>query len=137
MKAAQKIPSGATTIDEVRRQLEQWRCSKKHGAPIPDDLWNSAVNLSRVHGVTAVHKILSLSYTKLKKLAEKKNTSIQKGSLGGFWELPRSESSFWPKAMGAEIELVGADGAKLVLRLTGLGEQGVTEMAAALWKRRT
>jgi hypothetical protein len=61
------ISSSEPTIQEVREKLELWRKNKKNvREPIPENLWQEAVELCKKHPAGIIAKKLSLSYTRLK-----------------------------------------------------------------------
>ena len=56
-----------TAVDEVRQRFEAWRKNRKLGSPIPDTLWDKAVQLARAHGVNPIARALHLDYYDLKR----------------------------------------------------------------------
>ena len=55
------------TLEEVNAQLENWRKTKKSiREPIPQKLWQEAIELTRQYSISSVSKALRLSYTDLK-----------------------------------------------------------------------
>ena len=63
----QNIPALQPTLEEVSAQLENWRKNKKSiREPIPQKLWQQAVELSKKHSVSIISNALRLSYTDLK-----------------------------------------------------------------------
>ena len=66
----QNTPSIQPTLEEIKDKLEHWRKTKKSiREPIPQKLWQQAVELSKKHSVSSVAKALRLSYTDLKNRA--------------------------------------------------------------------
>lgn len=52
----------------VQEQFENWRSSRNgKREPIPQQLWQAAVELCNLHGITQVSRSLRLSYVELKK----------------------------------------------------------------------
>ena len=63
----QNIPALQPTLEEVSAQLDNWRKNKKSiREPIPQKLWQQAVELSKKHSVSIISNTLRLSYTDLK-----------------------------------------------------------------------
>jgi hypothetical protein len=61
-------------LHKVWRQFELWRKNHKGRIPIPEELWGSAAQAARKHGVFRTAKILRLEYGKLKRMAEDAST---------------------------------------------------------------
>ena len=54
-------------IEQLQRQLDEFRSTQPHRTKLPEALWQAAVELARQHGVYAVARPLRLDYTGLKK----------------------------------------------------------------------
>ena len=61
------IPAG---MRRVCRRFERWRSAHTGRMPIPEDLWASATEVAKEHGVFRTAKILRLEYGKLKRLTQ-------------------------------------------------------------------
>jgi hypothetical protein len=61
------VPAG---VRKVYRRFERWRSAHRGRLPIPDDLWASAAEVAKEHGVFRTAKILRLEYGKLKPLVQ-------------------------------------------------------------------
>lgn len=59
------------TIEDVRKQFEQWRQTRKKRGVIPDHLWGAAVALSKYHSPSKISQALRLDYSDLKKRIER------------------------------------------------------------------
>ena len=57
----------AEPIAQLQRQLEDYRRIQPRRAKLPESLWESAAELAREHGVSAVAQALRLDYMGLKK----------------------------------------------------------------------
>ena len=55
------------TLPEVHARFTAWRKNRKRGRRIPEELWSAAVELTKVHTLSAISLQLKLSYTELKK----------------------------------------------------------------------
>jgi hypothetical protein len=62
-----KISENHPAIENVRQQFQNWRSTRNRREPIPDQLWEAATELCRVHSISHVSQCLKLSYTDLKK----------------------------------------------------------------------
>lgn len=65
--ATPTIPAG---MRRVCRRFERWRSARTGRLPIPEDLWASAAEVAKAHGVFRTAKVLRLEYGKLKRLAQ-------------------------------------------------------------------
>jgi len=63
-KSATPIPGA---IEQLQRQLDEFRSTRPHRTKLPETLWQAAVELARQHGVYSVAHPLRLDYTGLKK----------------------------------------------------------------------
>jgi hypothetical protein len=63
-KSATPIPGA---IEQLQRQLDEFRRTQPHRTKLPETLWQAAVELARQHGVYSVAHPLRLDYTGLKK----------------------------------------------------------------------
>jgi hypothetical protein len=62
-----KISENHPAIENVRLQFQNWRSTRNRREPIPNHLWQAAIELCRVHSISHVSQCLKLSYTDLKK----------------------------------------------------------------------
>jgi len=61
------ISTNKPTPEEVRQRFEQWRGIRKRATPIPEDLWEGAVNLCADLSINQVSRQLGLEYNRLKR----------------------------------------------------------------------
>lgn len=59
------------TLDEVRKQFEDWRAANKPRCRLPSQLWESAANLAKHYSIQKISKELRLNRASLKKHVEK------------------------------------------------------------------
>jgi hypothetical protein len=59
------------SIAEVQAQFDNWRKTRRKRGKIPDQLWEAAVELAGLHGISKVASVLRLNYDRLKKRFEK------------------------------------------------------------------
>ena len=83
-KSTTPIPGA---IEQLQRQLEEFRSKQPHRAKLPETLWQAAVELARQHGVYAVARPLRLDYTGLKKRLDGVSGSLKKAAKPAFFEL--------------------------------------------------
>jgi hypothetical protein len=125
-------PTGSSDIEEVRRHLQEWRRSRKHGARIPEGLWISAVTLAKKYRPARVAHELGLDYDGLKrrvKTAKQHGTSEQETQPGFIELFPFAPSSHCQCTM----EIEDRRGAKMKLELKGASAGDVAAVSRALW----
>ena len=61
------IPAIPEAILQLQRQLDQFRSTQPRRTKLPESLWQTAVELARLHGVYSVAHPLRLDYMGLKK----------------------------------------------------------------------
>lgn len=54
-------------IQETQLQFENWRRERKRGERIPENLWTTAVELAKQHGVWPAARALHLDHSRLKR----------------------------------------------------------------------
>jgi hypothetical protein len=63
-KSALPIPGA---IEQLQRELDEFRSTQPHRKKLPETLWQAAVELARQHGVYSVAHPLRLDYVGLKR----------------------------------------------------------------------
>jgi len=115
------------TLEEVTKAIKQWRQTREKSGPMPASLWEDATVAGRRLGVYPVSKALGLNYQALQNRVIPRESSKARQrrrgrppkSLGPtFIELPRATPPSSAPADGT-VEVVGADGARLTIRLRG------------------
>lgn len=74
-------------IEQLQRQLDEFRSTQPHRKKLPEALWRSAVELARQHGVHSVAHALRLDYMGLKKRLDGVPDSQKKATKPAFVEL--------------------------------------------------
>jgi hypothetical protein len=74
-------------VEQLQRQLEQFRSSQPGRTKLPESLWQAAVELARQHGVHPVAHPLRLDYTRLKKRLGEPRIGRRKATKPAFVEL--------------------------------------------------
>jgi len=67
-------------IEEAQLQFENWRCGRKRGQRIPENLWGTAVELAKQHGVWPTARALHLDYNRLKRRVGNGDDEAQRGA---------------------------------------------------------
>lgn len=98
-------------IAAVKQQFEQWRNSRvNRREPIPQELWQAAVELCKTHSIAHVSRSLRLSYTELKKripparcpATEIQFMQLDAGSFASQWHLQCDRSD------GGRLQISGS-----------------------------
>lgn len=74
-------------IEQLQRQLDEFRSTQPHRTRLPEPLWQAAVELARQHGVYSVAHPLRLDYTGLKKRLDGVPDPKRKSAKSAFVEL--------------------------------------------------
>ena len=83
-KSATPIPDA---IEQLQRQLDEFRSTRPHRKKLPETLWQAAVELARQHGVYSVAHPLRLDYVGLKKRLDGVSDPKKKAAKPAFVEL--------------------------------------------------
>jgi hypothetical protein len=124
------------TIEDVRAQFESWRKTRKSRQPIPDKLWQAAVDLSKNHSIYIIAKTLRLDYTKLKNLTRKRpdnDPPIMKEISPAFIELDFGSSP--TTACECSIDIKGSDGTQMKMQFKGNHYFDPLELCKAFWRK--
>jgi hypothetical protein len=118
-------------MDQVRQRIETWRRTRVRRGRMPEELWRAAMALAREYGVYAVARGLGVNYDSLK--ARVGGAAKRDGApVSGFVELSPG-LSMGALPAGSVLELVGAGGEKLTIRLAGSGEVDVADLCRDFW----
>jgi len=126
-------PSGGGARDQIEAVcagIEGWRRSRVKGSAMPAELWDAACALARRHGVARVSRALRIDPGSLK--ARLRAAPEREGSAGleaGFVALDLPLCLGASAGAGTVVELFRADGARLVVRLSGSVD--IVELAGA------
>ena len=122
------IPSSSHNLKEVQQQFEQWRKTRKSRKPIPEHLWQAAVELAKQYSINHVARLLGLNHRALK---EKVESSKQENP--SFVEIP------FPVELSPvhwTVEMNTPSGNKLRMSCKGEGTvQALVEIGKAFWGR--
>lgn len=125
-----------SAVDAVRERIEHWRETRAKRTRMPEELWDAAASMAREHGLWSVSRALRVNYESLKSRASRtKDSGDGVSGPAGFVELEPMQFAGSVAQAGGVVELSGADGAKLTIRV-GLREVlDVTALADAFWRR--
>src|ERR1019366_4448056 len=98
------IPHG---MRRVYRRFERWRSAHTGRLPIPEDLWASAAEVAKEHGVFRTAKCLRLEYGKLKDLVQATTPVPRTTAPPAFVELRAAQATGLSECL---IELEGPRG---------------------------
>ena len=106
-KIALPIPG---PIEQLQRQLDEFRGTQPHRTKLPETLWQAAVELARHHGVYSVAHPLRLDYVGLKKRLDGVPDRKKKTAKPAFVELVAAHPASMADCM---IELESSSGSKM------------------------
>ena len=114
-----------------RSRFQAWRGQRKVGKRIPQPLWDLAVRLVKLHGVSRTATALGLDYYSLQKHARTAAAPAPSGN-PAFVELPASI------LVGKEcrLEFDNGAGATLRVRLVGYDAADVEALSRSFWNAR-
>ena len=123
------------SLAQVEEQFRRWRESRKAGGRIPPQLWATAVEMARVHGLHRISKELRLDYSGLKRRLEGAGGDVQPGKPAArFVEMFAAPASTVAGRHECVVELENARGAKMRVQLSGAGLAGLASVCSAFWR---
>jgi hypothetical protein len=122
---------------KLARSLERWRGSAQRGRRIPEPLWEAAACLARTYGVSPISAALKLSYYDLQRRTQgDRAVSTPTQAPPTFIELAAPKGSPVLRSHGT-IEVVHADGARLLVRLPGAKPEDLLALMRAFLDHRS
>ena len=112
-KSASPIPG---PIEQLQRQLDEFRSTQRHRTKLPETLWQAAVELARQLGVHSVAHPLRLDYTGLKKRLDGVPGTQKKAAKPAFVELIAAHPA---TMVDCVIEFESSLGAKMRIQWKG------------------
>jgi len=119
-------------LETLRRQIREWRETRKGPGAMPEEIWSAAAGLARKFGACPIARALTLDYSALRKRAE----MIPEAGLvkPTFVQLPATVVQ--PTPPPTTIEISARDGARMVIHLeAGHGQEAASIVAAFLGSR--
>lgn len=121
-------------VKKLRTRIERWRRTRLKRSPMPNKLWDEATLLARTHGTYRISSALRINYDNLKKRVDGAPEAGRDDS-AGFVEVEGAQLVGAFESARPVVEFSGANGAKLVIRLSGREDLDVVGLADAFWKR--
>ena len=115
-------------IEEAQLQFENWRRERKRGQRIPQNLWATAVELVKQHGVWPTARALNLDHNGLKRRVR---SGEDEEKSGGFVELISQGAMLCT----CTVEMEDARGARMRIELKGAAAD-VTALSRTFWSER-
>lgn len=116
-------------IAEAKNQFKLWRKTRKSCKPIPENLWESAINLSKKHSVNKVSKELCLNHTALKQRVLNSQTIPS-----SFIEIDIPQPPF--QVSECVVEMVDIDGAQMKMYFKGEAGIDLLELGKTFWDKK-
>jgi hypothetical protein len=120
-------------IEPLRQQVESWRKHKGSNEKMPEPLWEGAIELAKVYGVSPVQRILRIDYRGLERRALgilKPSGKARPVGRQSFIELP----SLPARRAEHLVELEDGTGRKLSLKVAAGHLAEVLPLAQAFWR---
>ena len=127
----------SSQLQPLAQRLKAWRSTRTRGQRIPEELWKAAADLARVHGLNPTATALRLDYYGLKRRFS--GGRVRRKRLVP----PASFVELAPPALpggvgeGGTLELVGASGARLTLRLGNASPRDLLPMVQLFLRHRS
>ena len=121
-----------SVLEGLRRRFERWRATRKAHARVPDSLWASAAIMADAYGISRTATVLRVNYHVLKKRLGHKTAASRTGAEQEprFIEL----APFAPSSpCECLLELEDAGGAKMRVRLQGVGMPDLAALSQNFW----
>lgn len=121
-----------TEMQELSRNIEQWRSTRPRRMPMPEPLWTLAASLGRQYGVARVARFLRLDYYSLKERIQPPDQHEPNTSESGptFIELPHMPAV---PVSECNIELEHPRGSKMRIQVKGAVLPDVSALTRAFW----
>jgi len=119
-------------VELLRRRLERWRKIRRHGTPMPEELWASAAELAGQYGLARTARALRLDYYSLKARLKATARSCATGA-----EAPTFVEFVAPAPVGMSectMELEHPSGARMRVHLKAPAVAGAAELSDAFWR---
>jgi hypothetical protein len=126
-------PAPKPALDDVRKKFEHWRKTRKRRRPIPKELWDDAVALSKRHSINTIAKVLCLNYTTLKSRIH----GIQSKKKPPPPDPAFVELDFGVSTSECIVEMEKKGGAKMRMRFRGSTDFDPLTLSKAFWNSRT
>ena len=124
-------------LEGVRRRFERWRGTRKGHARIPDSLWDAAALMAGRYGISRTANALGVNYQALKKRLGRTAAAASEQEAEG--EARFVELTPFPPSGTSEclLEWEDAGGAKMRVRLQGVGMPDLVALGRSFWDRQS
>ena len=124
-------------LEGVRRRFERWRGTRKGHGRIPDSLWDAAALMAGRYGISRTANALGVNYQALKNRLGPKAAAAggqEAEGAAGFVELTPFAPSGTCECL---LEWEDAGGAKMRVRLQGMGMPDLVALGRSFWDRQS
>jgi hypothetical protein len=126
------LPIEKPTLEKVQKQFETWRNTRKIRGPIPEELWESAIKLSKDYSIGKISRALRLSHSDLK---ERVGAPNSKNTFGGdlathFVEVNVTDPLY---RVECRVEMEDHKGARMKMYMKGRVD--AEELARIFWEK--
>ena len=136
MGRGKKLSAAGPEIERVREQVEQWRKTRTGHTRMPEEIWTGLVPLAQEHGVYGIARRLGINYQALKKrvAASSKTSRLARAPRARFVDVG-PVLSIGPASCNNVVEVVGAGGNRLTVRLGNPAGLDVAALIREFWSR--
>ena len=121
----------APEIKRLRKRIDRWRQTRRKRSPMPKALWEEAVRLADVHGVSPVSRQVGVDYYSLKN-RRKQASKKQRGQISETEFVELSTNQLFGRPGGpAVVEVTGDDGQRLTVKYDDSRELDVSGLVSA------
>ena len=115
-------------IQEAQLEFENWRRERKRGERIPENLWTTAVQVAKQHGVWPTARALHLDHSGLKRRVRNGEEEVKNGA---FIEVIPQGAMF----CACTVEMEDGRGARMRIELKGSAKD-VAALSRTFWSER-
>lgn len=122
------------SLIDASRQFERWRGTRPRGERIPPELWESALELARSHGVSKTSQVLHLDYYAVQRRLAEASVEVPRLTAPQFVEVALP-SGVAPTRQ-CRLEIRDRDGGALRLEFAGWSVQELAGFVRAVTDRK-
>ena len=117
---------------EAQKKFKHWRRTRISRKPIPEELWQTAISLSKAHSTNHISKVLCLNHTDLKNRIQ--TMTEQHTEPTSFIELDCSHTIY--QTSECVIEMVNGNGAQMKMYFKGEAGIDLLELGKVFWNKK-
>ena len=131
-KRPSAAPDVPAEVEDLQRQIEQWRHARRHREPMPEPLWREAARLARRHSVARISRFIRLDYYTLKQRVESLDAAgvADHEKTPAFVELVLPPGAPVPECT---IELEHPRGGRMRIQVKGAGVPDLAALSRSFW----